>query len=252
MLKIKQHLNNYTNKYLKNKDWEVFENKHYIFNFFKNSVAEKEIKHISKIQERAYGKIIKFLELKDSNKKIQYYIYPSEKDKKRLMGDDGFGQAIWHDYSIHIIYTAKIKPIGEHEDTHLLILVWGSAIGFFAEGLAEYLSGCRWGKDKKPSEEFVKKGLQKNKNFSIQKMFSHRSWMDTSDAEADFYYSAACTFTKFLIGKHEMKKFKKFYKKLNRQNTKQKNIQIFEKIYELKIEDAEKQWKDFIGYNLII
>jgi hypothetical protein len=38
------------------------------------------------------------------------------------MGDDGNAQSLWDDFSVHMVYNGKVKPLGEHEDTHLLTL----------------------------------------------------------------------------------------------------------------------------------
>jgi hypothetical protein len=60
------------------------ESLHYIFNFQKNSLAEKNIKEIVKLKEEHHLKILSFLEL-DNNRKIDYYIYSSIQEKNLLM-----------------------------------------------------------------------------------------------------------------------------------------------------------------------
>ena len=230
-METKQGLKNYTNGYKNPGPWEVLETEHYIFHYVKNSVAQRELEHIVKTQEKAHAKITKILELKDTSQKIKYYIYQSGVDKKRLMGDDGFAQAIWHDNSIHIVYTEDIKPIGKHEDVHLLTLSWGVAIGFFQEGLAEYMSGCVWGKDKKQSEDFVRKGLDSKNISDLKNFFSHTFWIEHADKNIEYYYPLAGTFTRFLINRFGLGKYKELYTKIRRKNSQEENIKIFEEIF---------------------
>lgn len=230
-MELKQDLQNYIDAYKNASLWEVFETEHYVFHYVKNSIAEHELKYIAKTQEKAYAKIIKTLGLREAQAKIKYYIYQSEAEKEKLMGDNGFAQAIWHDNSIHIVYTEDIKPIGEHEDVHLLILPWGVAIGFFQEGLAEYMSGCVWGKERKPAEIFVKKGVVSKEITDLENFFSHTFWMKNMDENIEYYYPLAGTFTRFLISEFGLEKYKKFYMKVHRENTKEENIKIFQGIF---------------------
>ncbi|MEK7452734.1 MAG: hypothetical protein AAB614_00700 [Patescibacteria group bacterium] len=229
-MKEKQKLENYITKYKDESLWEVFETKHYVFHYPKDSIAEREIVHISITQEQAYTHIMSILKIKENPLKIQYYIYSSEKDKDVLMGDDGFAQALWDDYSIHIIYTEDIKPIGAHEDTHLLTLPWGVAIGFFQEGLAEYMRGCTWGKDKKSGEYFVQEGMAKNVIPSLESFLSHIFWTENSGEKAEYYYPLAGVFTRFLIEKFGLDKYRDFYQKIHRDNSLEENKKIFEGI----------------------
>lgn len=228
---IKQNLNNYKEEYNNSDIWEVFETEHYIFHYYKNSIAEKDLNCIAKTQEEAYSNILKMLKIKNRHQKIIYYIYKSKDEKERLMGDDGFAQAIWHDNSIHIIYTENIKPLGEHEDTHLLTLSWGVAVGFFQEGLAEYTSGCVWGKDKQLAGLFVQKGLNLKKIPDFKNFFSHIFWLENADKNIEYYYPLAGTFTRFLINKFGLEKYKEFYMEINRENIQTENIKIFEEFF---------------------
>ena len=242
-----QDLKNYTDGYKDPNLWKVFETEHYVFHYVKNSVAERELGYISETQEKAHAKITKTLGLEDMMKKIKYYIYQSETDKKRLMGDDGFAQAIWYDHSIHIVYAEDIKPIGEHEDVHLLTLPWGVAIGFFQEGLAEHMSGCVWGKDRKPSESFVRNGLDLKKIPDLKHFFSHAFWMENAEQNIGYYYPLAGTFTQFLIGKFGLEKYRKFYMKISRENSREENIKIFEEIFGDLNETAENYFKTILA-----
>ncbi len=239
-MEVTQNLENYIAKYKNENIWEMFETKHYIFRYFKNSVAEYEIEHISTTQEKAYKHITKTLEIKEDLRKIQYYIYPSEKDKEILMGYDGFAQAIWHDNSIHIVYTKDIKPIGPHEDTHLLSLPWGPSIGFFQEGLAEYMVGHAW--DGKPHSHYVKEGYEKGMFPTLSEFMRHEAWLETKDEHAIYFYSLAGAFVDFLVSTYSRQKFEEFYKQTKREQFTEQNRNIFKEIYEKDISMIESEF----------
>jgi len=241
MSKEKQQLENYTNKYIDYDKWLIKETKHYVFHYFPKSLAEKEIDIISKRQERAFKKIIKTLKLELLKVKIKYYIYPSEDEKTNLMGSYGIAQAIWCDFSVHIVYTNKMRPLGEHEDTHLLTLGWGITISFIQEGVAEFMSGNRmW--DGKTCLFWFKKGIKNNIVPTVASMMTQKAWMDLPDENACYYYAFAKIFIGFLIENFGLEKFIKLYKFILRKNSKAKNIKVFEIVYEIKLSEIEKKF----------
>ena len=148
---IKQNIPWFKTDYLKKKNWMIKKSPNYIFHYFKNSLAKKDINKIIIVQERVYRKILKTLKLRNK-RKLNYYFYPSKTTKSKLMGDIGNGNAIWikiekekefwhsEKFEVHSLYTNKVKCIGEHEDTHLLSLSLGVAVFLFSEGLAEFMS----------------------------------------------------------------------------------------------------------------
>ena len=87
-MNTKQNLPNYIDKYTNNDVWNVLETKHYVFHYFKDSIAEKEIDIISETQEKAYENIVSKLDLKNTEQKIKYYIYPTEEDKEKDYGSN--------------------------------------------------------------------------------------------------------------------------------------------------------------------
>lgn len=239
---IKQHLPTYIHKFKKYPNWITKETPHYIFFYTLNSLAEKEINYISSRQEKAYSKIVSFLKTKGIKRKISYYLYPNHILKKNLMGDDWFAQSIVKDFCIHCLYTKNIKPIGEHEDTHLLSLLWGYPIGFLREGLAEYLVGNDW--HGKNHDTQTKIGFKKKIFPNLKTMMNHKGWLDTDDSKAIYFYCLAGSFVKFLINKFGKNKFKMFYQNAYYKNSASKNIKIFEDIYKISFNDAEKMWRD--------
>lgn len=232
-MEIKQILNNYIDKY-KNFKWEVFESEHYIFHYNKNSEAEEDINLIIRIQEDSYKKIVNNLKLEEQKEKINYFFYLSEEQKEKLMGDDGNAQSLWDDFSVHMVYSGKIKPLGEHEDTHLLTLNWGVATGFFQEGLAEYMNGCVWKNEQSvylDSKPLILKAYDKGINKTLDKFFEHKFWNETMGNEWWYYYPLAGYFTKYLFENFGLEKYKEFYKSIDRNNSKNEVINIFENIF---------------------
>ena len=132
----KQNLPTYTHVFLDDNRWLTRETDHYIFHYFPDSEAEKDIEMIVAMQENAFKKIVNFLNIEPPKKKIEYYFYPDEEIKKALMVDDWYAQSILDEFRIHVLYTSDIKPIGEHDDTHLLSLPWGISIRLLQDGLA--------------------------------------------------------------------------------------------------------------------
>ncbi len=70
-MEIKQNLNNYKKEYKNSDIWEVFETKHYVFHYAKNSLAEKDLNYIAETQEEAYLNILTMLKIEDK--------YPEDK-----------------------------------------------------------------------------------------------------------------------------------------------------------------------------
>jgi len=251
MQKVKQDVSWLREDYLAEKNWIIKRSPFYIFHYFKNSLAEKEINQIIKIQESAYKKILKNLKLKNK-RKIRYYIYPSEEIKERLMGDSGNGNAIWIEIKkekenwkskkieVHCIYSNKVKCIGEHEDTHLLSLLLGVATFLFSEGLAEFMSE-KW--DQKDIDFWTKKYLKRNKLYSLEFLIDNKNWNKINEA---IVYPQAGSFVRYLIKIYGLEKFKEVYKNLSRNKTTKQNIKVIKKIYFKSIRELEENWKEYL------
>ena len=237
----RQHLPTYKHDFLNDKHWHIHESDHYIFHYFKDSVAEKDIGVIVSTQEAGFNKIISFLGVDEPMKKISYYFYKDEAIKIQLMGDDWYAQAIRDEFCVHVLYTNEIKPLGEHEDTHLLSISWGISIGFLQEGLAEYLVGHAW--DGKTHIEYVKEGYEKNLYSPIGDFFEHEAWMRTDDSKPLFFYSLAGAFSAFIIDKFGKEKYKELYMKIRRDQSKKLNLEIFSGIYK-PIGEIEEEFKE--------
>lgn len=238
--KYSQHLPTYKRDFLADSRWIKKETEHYIFHYFPDSVAAKEVDSIKSKQEFAYTKILNFLAVPNPDKKIKYYLYPDSETKKSLMGDDWYAQAIYDDFAIHVLYTEDHKPIGEHEDTHLLSLPLGIPISLFQEGLAEYLVGSNWfGKD---FDDVSRDAINKGKLPNVESMMEQQRWFDLDDADAEYHYSFCGSFARFLIDKYGKEKFLDAYSILGRNNNKQTNIAAFQNVFGVYPSQVEKDW----------
>ncbi|MFA6252345.1 MAG: hypothetical protein WCX74_03015 [Candidatus Paceibacterota bacterium] len=243
-----QNLSHYKTAY-QNQEWKIEESSHYIFHFEKNSLAEQDIESIILLKESHYSKIVQWLG-ENSDKKINYYIYPSLKKKILLMGDDSPGNVVWEEinsnnnakkFEIHAVYNEKCKFVGEHEDTHLLSLPWGLSIYLFCEGLAQYMENSFMNEDLHAS---VKKLLQENKLYSIEFLCDNNNW---ESVEPVIIYPQVGSFTKHLIEKYNKEKFKELYRNTSRNCDTSKNLSEIEKVYQKSIYRLETEWLEYIS-----
>jgi len=226
------------------------ESLHYIFNFQKNSLAEKNIKEIIKLKEEHHLKILSFLEL-DNNRKIDYYIYSSIQEKNLLMGDDSPGNAIWEElennnpkkFEIHVVYNEKCRFIGEHEDTHLLSLPWGLSIYLFCEGLAQYMENTFLNRN---LHLVTKELMEKGKTYSIDFLCKNNNW---EHVEPTIIYPQVGSFIKYLIEYYDKENFKRVYQNTSREKEITENLLEIEKIYQKNINQLEKEWLLFLKKN---
>ncbi len=224
------------NKY----SWKVHETEHYIFHVEENSLADFEIQKIIKTQETAYKKIVNFLRISESPRKIKYYFYSTPEKKKELMGDSWFGQSIYNEFTIHAIYNENDRVIGEHEDTHLLSLEWGLPISFFQEGLAEYMVGkSMFGK---LHNDVLVDGLKRGLSVDVVLLMDQDGWLGTDDEEAEFYYSIAGSFVGYAFNIFGLEVFRNLYISMSRTNSREINVQNFLKITGRTILEVETEW----------
>lgn len=220
---------------------------HYSFYFQKDFLAEKNIKEIIKLKEEHYSKILSFLET-NNNKKIDYYIYSSIKEKTLLMGDNSPGNVIWEElennnpkkFEIHVVYNEKCKFIGEHEDTHLLSLPWGLSIYLFCEGLAQYMENNFMNEN---LHMVAKKLIEEKKLYSMDFLCDNNNW---ENVEPVIIYPQVGSFVKHLIESDGKNKFKELYQNTSRKKSVAENLSEIEKIYGKNINQLEKDWHIFL------
>lgn len=249
-MKYKQDISWHKDNYL-DYDFIKEESLHYCFYFKKDSLAKKDIKNIVNKKENQYTKILDWLNL-NNDRKINYYLYSSLKEKSVLMGDDSPGNAIWEEleiasdkalskrFEIHAVYNEKCKFINEHEDTHLLSLPWGLSIYLFCEGLAQYMENGFIGKDL----HIVSKNLLKEKKlYSIEFLFNNKNW---NKVDSTIIYPQVGSFSKFIIEKYTKERFEELYKNTSRKDNTFQNLLKVEKFYKKDIKQLEEEWLNFL------
>lgn len=242
-----QHLPTYIHAFETYDNWLKKEAGIYHFFYTPDSSAEKDIEHIMTTQLSACKKVTEFLNLRieELPSRIEYYFYPDIDLKKKLMGDEWYAQAIYGEMRIHTLYTNEIKPIGPHEDTHLLSLPLGLAVGFIQEGLAEYMVGRDWyGND---HAGVIKEGIKNDwVKLKPELLTEHSAWLSTDDAYARHFYALAATFTKFLIETFGKESYLHLYKMLDR-NDPEENRLVYVKIFNLSPHELIKKYQEFIN-----
>jgi len=242
-MKYAQNIPFYITKF-KDYPWKIYESDHYIFHVEAESLAEKDIEEIKTKQESAYAKIMWTLNLQKPEQKIRYYFYSSQDKKEKLMGDGWFGQSIYNEFEVHVVYNEKDKVVGEHEDTHLFSLQMGLSISFLQEGLAECMVGRSMFGDK--HNKVIKEGIKRGLTINIKNLMSQQGWLDTSDEEAKFYYSIAGSFVRYLLDTLDLQTFKKIYSEMDRENSAEENIKILESITLTPLTNIEAKWRTTI------
>jgi hypothetical protein len=216
--------------------WKQLKTKHYIFNYFSDSIAEKELKKIVNRQEKEYKSILAYLGL-NNRKKIKYFLYPGNTTKAKNVGDDGNANTIRNKFEIHAVYNNEVKCIGAHEDTHLLSLPLGLSVKLFREGLAEFMSKTWHGQ---PHNFWVRKYLIENKIPDLSVIIDDGEWDKINDLVS---YPCAGSFVKFLIRKFGKEKFFELYKNMNPKKKPQNNLKKVFEITGKTIFELQKEWE---------
>jgi hypothetical protein len=237
---LEQNLPTYTHNFLSFSEWKKVESEHYIFHYTQGSAAEKDIEHIVETQEAAYVKITSFLKSPTPPKKITYYFYPDTETKKTLMGDDWYAQSIYSEFRVHVLYTDEHKPIGPHEDTHLLSLHLGQATPFIAEGLADFMVGHAW--DGTSHIEYVHEGKALGLDMNPAHYLTPQDWFDTSDEHAIIFYSLAASWTAYLIEIFGPEKYLAFYATVKRSMAHEEVTNVYESIFDIPLETLSERF----------
>lgn len=214
----------------------MFLTKHFQLEYTPNSLAEKEKDEISKTLESSYQKVIQSLELKDSFPLIKYFLYESNEDKGKAMGDDGNGNAIWDKFEIHGIYNKEIQVIGPHEITHLLTLNLGMPPEIFRQGVAEAMESGWAGR---PHEYWLKQFIKDKKYVSLSELLDDKKFFSFDESIS---YPESGAFIKYFLKKYGLAVFKILYKELERNGDSDENIKKFEGIVGDDLTRIEKSW----------
>lgn len=240
---FEQQLSTYTHEFLSFDGWLTHESPHYVFHYTRGSEAEKDILHIVEVQEKAYAQITNLLGIPISGEKISYYFYPDRGTKTRLMGDDWYAIAILNEWRIHILYTSEDKPIGPHEDTHLLSLQFGQAVPFISEGLAEYMVGHAW--DGTPHLTYVQKGREMGLEMNPSHYLLPEDWFNTPDEHAIIFYSLAASWTRYLIDTYGLAAYLLYYSQVKRSQTRTEVADLYRQIFSANLDELTAAFESY-------
>lgn len=240
---FEQRLPDYKHDFLSFDGWLLKESPHYIFHYTQGSEAERDLAHIVETQEKSYAKITGLLGEPISFEKISYYFYPDEETKKSLMGDDWYALAILNEWCVHVLYTKEDKPLGPHEDTHLLSLQFGQANPFLAEGLADYMVGHAW--DGNPHLTYLQKGRELALDMDPAHYLTSADWFATPDKQAIIFYSLAAVWTGYLIDRYGLESYLSFYKQVKRSQSSDEVRLLYTTVFGASLEELSAEFEQY-------
>jgi hypothetical protein len=148
--------------------------------------------------------------------------------------------SIYNEFRIHVLYTKDDKPVGEHEDTHLLTLPWGISVNFLQEGLAEYMVGHDWYGGS--HIEGIRVGLEKEYILSPAILLTSEDWENTPQDGAMYYYCLAGAWVSYLISTYGLDQFKKLYTECSRQETSETMRKKYKENFGKNVGDLEREF----------
>ena len=240
-----QILENYNTKYKQKRDWLIKQQGGYVFYFWDDKYIIKNIDLIIQTQLKSQQQILRCLNIKKYTKQIKYYIYPTNKSKQELMGGAGFAQSVFRDNSVHIVFNQHAKPLGCHEDMHLISLTLGNPTSLFSEGLAEFLMNKENFVGTK-RQKYLQQWLHKYGASAIQNYFTQDGWMNYPDGDDGMFYTIAQKWTVFLIESFDKKNYFKLYGKIKRRMNQQQIIFQIEKVTQKKFIDVLRKWERYL------
>ena len=215
--------------------WKKVESENYIFNFLNGSIAEKEINEIILCQEGCFKYITNVLQTNFKGK-IEYYLCETAKQVGELYGDNepcnGFARL---PNKIYAVYNNDIKCIGFHEDAHIIsygINIPNSAA--IREGLSMFFDRKWHGLS---NLDWVQFYINENEYISIVDMIEDEIFYNI---DCNISYPIMGAFTEYLILRHGIEKYKKFY---SFKEIKEGFLNVFGH----DIEVFEKQFKEYMS-----
>lgn len=213
---------------------ETYITEHYVFHYQAGTLAEKEIKAIAQVQERAFSKICGVLEVCYPYR-IHYFFTDSPSEIGSIFWGEGAscnGCAVCGDNKVYAVYNADVKCIGEHEDTHLIAYLIGEpSSSFWPEGLAMYFHTSWWGV---PNEEWAAYYKKQYPQISVEDMLDNNQFAECGE---EITYPVAGAFTRFLIDTYGMDQYKELYKYDGNEYS-----EIIQSIYHVSLQEIEQSF----------
>ena len=212
---------------------EQYETEHYIFNYNKNSKAEKDIIEIAKYQESCLKYICNVLRMYPDFK-IEYYLCNTPEEVGQIYGDNepcnGFADL---PNRIFAVYNDEVQCIGFHEDAHVIsYLINRPNSCAIREGLAMYFDRKWWGIQ---NIDWVGYFIRNDKIIPIDELLDNEVFFAN---DCSITYPIMGAFTDWLIANYGMNKYLDLYKY---EDTKKAILIVYEK-------SAEELNQAFIDY----
>ena len=213
--------------------FKKYETEYYVFSYDPEIFLNSDYKKLLKAEDDKLKNILKVLDLKTPQRKIECFLYKDIAQKYYMSATPGFGNTFTHAWQNHSIGLASV----EHESIHILFdnLIGGYST-FFSEGIVGYyyssIDSLEWKKNRL--------NVSKENNFIINKYLPNDSRFSFSALD----YSASAFFVKFLIDQYGFEKYKLFF-----------NYAVveegLEETYGKTIEQISKEWEGYFEKNKI-
>ena len=179
---------------------------HYVFHYQEGSLAEREIQHITEIQEQCFRGICDALKT-EPDFPIHYFLLSSPEE----VGYIGFGGGRCNGYcqppeKVFVTYNETLKSYGAHEVAHLISRLAGHPDSVAVEeGLALYFDGNWWGVD---LPAWVLYYMDKGKYLKFGDLLENEYFREQPSPVT---YPIVGSFTRWLILNFGMEKYLEFY-----------------------------------------
>ena len=182
------------------------ESKHYIFNYHKNSLADKDLDFIIDLQERCFEHITRVLKTTPPTK-INYYLCESAEEVGQLVGCEPNNGMACFPNTIYAVYNETAQCIGFHEDAHIIAYhINNPENSAIHEGLAMYFDRQWWGIN---NWDWTLYYIQQEKYVGIDQLLQEDVF---DNIDCSISYPILGTFVDWLISTYGIDKFLELYK----------------------------------------
>jgi tetratricopeptide (TPR) repeat protein len=224
-------------------EWKFKESEHFRFFYTKDSPAERDIERIILLHEKAYKEICKILEV-SVPVKIEYFLFRSQEEAEKWFWKGIVLNSSNRSLQVFALYSDSIKASVKHELTHCIAYMINhhstrARLELLSEGLAETMVGTRRGQ---PIHTLAK-SILKDEEITIRDLVDNRAFHQLGGNKT---YPIAGSFVKYLLDEYGIERFKFVYKYTHPAHIYLQLNRIFKKAYGKKLDELEKEWKEFL------
>lgn len=185
-------------------------------------------------QQRLFDHFCRLL-TSETDMKISYYFYPDTATIREMLSLKGEHYISWDDREIHTLI-----PNNDHEIIHFITDQYGKAPKALAEGCVVYLAGQWKGR---PVHALAKELLLANQLPPLRQLFNYGNVVDIG---LNIVMPASASFFGFLYEEKGPREILELFRASNGANSYHTFSTAFEKVYELELGVAEKNWRAFL------